>query len=89
MAGLLPPLNQTELFLSETGEPGLLRVDLDTETPCFDCFEIRRDQEGWRDLDSGPALWKLHEGLNLLRARVRNQAGVRGPESRAAVVWND
>ena len=83
-----PPLNQTELFLSETAEPDVLRVDVDTETPCLDAFLVKIDRAEWREQTTPSLEWRLREGLNQLRLKVRNSAGVCGPESHAAVVMN-
>ena len=83
-----PPLNQAELFLRETAEPGVLRADVDTETPCFETFLVRVDDGGWKENPQAWLEWRLHEGLNRLRVKVRNSAGVCGPESRVAVVMN-
>ena len=83
-----PPLNQTELFLSETAEPGVLRVDVDTETPCFDAFLVQIDRAEWSEQTDPSLEWRLHEGLNQLRLKARNSAGVCGPDSHAAVVKN-
>ncbi|MDE3000396.1 MAG: hypothetical protein OXU79_15075 [Gemmatimonadota bacterium] len=81
-----PPLNRTELFLSETAEPDVLRVDADTETPCFDAFLVKIDGDEWRKQTALTLEWRLHEGLNQLRVMARNSAGVCGPESHAEVV---
>ncbi len=83
-----PPLNQTELFLSETAEPDVLHVDADTETPCFDAFLVKIDGAEWREQKTPSLEWRLREGLNQLRLKARNSAGVCGPESYAAVVMN-
>ena len=83
-----PPLNRTELYLSETAEPDVLRVDVDTETPCFDAFLVQIDSAEWREQTDPYLEWKLHEGLNQLRLKARNSAGVCGPESTAEVVMN-
>lgn len=82
------PLNQSELTLSETKLPGILRVDVDTETPCFDTFLIRLDDSELIENPESSFEWALHEGLNRLRVRVRNTAGVSGPESDVIVVMN-
>ena len=82
-------LNQSEFTLSETNQPVILRVDIDTETPCFQTFLIRIDEGEWKENRSSSFEWQLHEGLNRLRVRVRNTAGVLGPESYASVVMNN
>ncbi len=83
------PLNQTELTLSETETPGVLRVDVDTETPCFETFVIQIDEGELFENPESPFVWELHEGINTLRMRARNNVGVLGPESFAKVVMNN
>jgi hypothetical protein len=81
-----PPLNRAELFLSETDRPHQLRVEVDTETPWLDCFLVAVDGGGWLAQRAPAWDWSLHPGLNRLRVRVRNRAGVRGPVSDVSVV---
>jgi len=81
-----PPLNQSELTLSETAAPGILRVDVDTETPCFGTFLVSMDGGEWFENPGSSFEWPLHEGLNTLRVKARNTAGVCGPESYVSVV---
>ena len=83
------PLNQSELTLSETKEPGVLRVDVDTETPCFEAFVIRIDRGDFFETTTSSFEWRLHEGLNNLRVRARNSVGVSGPESFVSVIMNN
>jgi len=83
-----PPLNQAELTLTETENPAILRVDADTYTPCFESFVVRIDGGEWYVVDGSSFDWPLHEGLNTLRVRTRNTAGVMGVESLARVVVN-
>lgn len=83
-----PLLNQSELFLSETAEPGLIRVDVDTETPCFDTFLVQMDEGGWLEQRAMPMEWSLHEGLNHLRVRTRNRARICGPVSHVSIAYN-
>jgi hypothetical protein len=83
------PLNQSELTLSEAERPGVLQVDVDTETPCFETFLICFDNGEWRENPAFSFEWTLHEGPNRLRVRVRNSAGVLGPESSVLVVVNN
>ena len=83
-----PTLHQAELTLSETAGPGVLRVDVDTETPHFDVFLARVDSGDWRPYPTTGFEWRLHEGLNRLCVKTRNRAGVCGPESRASIVAN-
>ncbi len=81
-----PTLNQAELTIEETTTPAVLRVHVDTETPCFDAFMVRLDSGEWYPVRAFSFDWPLHEGLNTIRVRARNTVGVMGPESRAEVV---
>ena len=83
------PLNQSELTVSETSQPGILKVDVDTLTPRFETFVIRMDNAEWHEIRGSSFEWMLHEGINSLRVRVRNTAGVPGPESFVSVVMNN
>lgn len=78
------PLNQAEVRLEETGEPGVLTVGIVTFTPGFETFLVRLDGGPWQER---PASWKwpLRPGLNRLEARVRNVRGVLGPVSEIEV----
>jgi len=82
-------LNQTQLTVSETARGGILEADLDTETPCFREFQIQLDDGAWREIPGRTFRWILHEGRNRLGARVRNTAGVTGPESSVTIMRND
>ena len=84
-----PPLNQSELTLSESDRPGILRVYADTETPCFETFLFSMDNGDWKECPDYSFEWELHEGLNCLRIKVRNTAGVTGPESYVSVIMNN
>ncbi|MFC1606623.1 transglutaminase-like domain-containing protein [Candidatus Latescibacterota bacterium] len=83
------PLNQSVLTVSESGSPGILRVDVDTVTPNFDSFVIRYEEGEWRDISTTQFDWSLHEGLNTLCVRVKNKAGILGPVSKVQVVMNN
>jgi len=84
-----PLLNQAEITLNETGLPGTLRIDVDTVTPCFETFVIRIDDDICIENHESTFEWTLHEGLNRLRVRIRNTAGVVGPESDVTIVMNN
>ncbi len=83
-----PTLNQAELFLCESETAGILRVEVDTETPYLDVFLVQVDGGEWRECKQDVFGWELREGLNRLRVKVRNSAGVCGPESSVSVVAN-
>ena len=83
------PLNQTQITVSETVRGGILEADLDTETPCFQDFQIRLDDGIWTKIAGRTFRWILHDGPNRLGVRVRNTAGVTGPESSVSIVQNN
>lgn len=83
-----PPLNQSELTVSKTARPGVLRIDIDTETPCFETFVADIDGSGWMAFKGATLEWPLHEGLNTLRVKAKNTMGITGPESSVRVVMN-
>ncbi len=83
-----PALNQSELTVSETERPGVLRVDIDTETPCFDCFLVTIEKGKEIEVRNSFFEWPLHEGLNRLRVQTRNTAGALGPESEVRIIMN-
>ncbi|MHB9028031.1 MAG: hypothetical protein ACYC9O_04640 [Candidatus Latescibacterota bacterium] len=84
-----PPLNQSELTVSETNRADALRIDVDTETPGFKAFMVRFDNGEWKENPASSFEWPLHEGPNTLRVRTVNTAGVPGPESVVNVVMNN
>jgi hypothetical protein len=81
-----PTLNGAELFLCETDRRGVLRVEIDTQTPHLEAYLVQVDDGVEQALDAGVFEWHLHEGTNQLRARVRNSAGVCGAPSTATVI---
>ncbi|NKB71029.1 MAG: hypothetical protein GKR89_28500 [Candidatus Latescibacteria bacterium] len=82
-----PALNQSQLFLHQSQEDGRLQVEVDTETPWFECFVVQQDQGDWQERREPVWDWLLHPGLNSLRVKTRNRMGVCGPEARAEVAW--
>ena len=74
--------------MCESETAGILRVEVDTETPYLDVFLVQVDGGEWRECEQDVFGWELREGLNRLRVKVRNSAGVCGPESSVSVVAN-
>ena len=76
-------LNHAEIHLRHAG-PGVLRVDLDTETPNLDTLLCRIDGGDWQP---GAACihWPLQPGDNVLEAQPRNRFGRLGMISRVTV----
>jgi hypothetical protein len=81
-----PTLNQSQLFLCQH-EVDQVRVEVDTETPWFDCFLVQYDRGEWRQQSEAAWDWLLHPGLNRLRVKTRNRVGVCGPEACVELAW--
>lgn len=83
------PLNQAEVFLSETDNPGELLVEVDTFTPGgFDTFLVRINDGPWEVQKDNAWTWRIHGGIQTLEVRTRNIRGVLGPVSRLQVLYN-
>lgn len=73
-------LNQAELILEATSEPGRLRVHIDTNTPGFQTFQVASD--GRLSEQSGSVFeWTLAAGQHSLNVAPRNAAGRAGVSS--------
>jgi len=83
-ADFYPTLNQTRFTLERDGDPETLRVHLETDMPNFAGYLASVDREAWEERP-GRFAWRLHEGLNTLRVRSRNRAGVEGIVSAVTV----
>jgi hypothetical protein len=70
-------LNQAHYVLEPGKEPGVVRVQLDTETPSFETFLAEIDGGEKKNVASG-FTWTLHPGKNEMRVRPRNVAGREG-----------
>jgi hypothetical protein len=79
-------LNQVDLVLEHTDEPGVLRVFTHTFTPDLAAILVSIGDAEWTPSDP-VFLWHMHAGRNLLRLKARNSLGVDGAESQAAIVW--
>jgi len=75
-----PTLNQVHFVISTTNKKDTLRVYLDTFTPDLKDFLVNVDYNGWK-VSKNEFLWKLHNGSNLLRVKVKNKRGIEGKES--------
>jgi hypothetical protein len=83
------PLNQAQVFLNETDERGVMRVEVNTFTPGgFYTFLVRYDGGAWTEQKLPSWMWALRPGKNHLEARVRNVRGVLGPVSMLDVTCN-
>ena len=79
-----PSMNQTRYTAEVNEEGSALRVSLETQTPCFSGYLSSLDFNEWKRCQAGFD-WRLHEGVNTLRVRSVNSAGVKGPVSSLAV----
>lgn len=83
-ADFYPTLNETRYTLERDEDPGTLRVHLETDTPHFAGYLVSVDLGDWEERPDR-FVWRLHEGLNTLRARSRNSAGAEGIVSAVTV----
>jgi hypothetical protein len=82
------PLNQSQVFLSETDQPGVLKLEVDTFSPGFETFLVRINNGNWIVQRNAAWFWNLKAGLNQIEIRVNNVRGVLGPISCIKVTYN-
>lgn len=82
------PLNQAQIFLSETDQQGSLKVEVDTYTPGFMTFLVKINDGEWTEQKNAAWKWKLKAGMNKIEIRVRTSEGVPGPVSCVKVTCN-
>ena len=82
------PLNQSQIFLSETDQQSILKVEAATFTPDFETFLVRINDGEWIASKNTAWHWKLKAGLNKIEVRVRNVRGVLGPVSCIKLTFN-
>jgi hypothetical protein len=82
------PLNQAEVYLNESGERGVLNVEVNTFTPGFDTFLAKLNDGKWVEQKQPVWLWALKAGKNTLEVRVRTNRGVLGPVSMLNATYN-
>ena len=82
------PLNQSQVFLSETDQQGVLKVEVDTFSPGFETFLVRINNGNWIVQKNAAWFWNLKAGLNRIEVRVNNARGVLGPISCIKVTYN-
>ncbi|MCD4769211.1 MAG: hypothetical protein K8R35_03475 [Bacteroidales bacterium] len=83
------PLNQSEVFLTETNKSGVLKVEVNTFTPGgFDVFLVRINDGDWVVHKNVVWQWKLKAGMNKIEIRARNVRKVLGPVSCLKVTFN-
>ncbi|MEX0745705.1 MAG: transglutaminase-like domain-containing protein [Phycisphaeraceae bacterium] len=73
-------LNRVRFDATAGSTPGMVEVQMGTETPGFETFRVRTGDGEWR---SGAArfTWELEPGRNRLEMRARNDAGIAGAVS--------
>ncbi|MFC1541196.1 hypothetical protein ACFL50_01960 [Candidatus Latescibacterota bacterium] len=83
------PLNQSEVFLTETNNRGILNVEVETFTPGgLDAFLVCENEGEWKEQKENNWQWMLKSGLNSLKVRTRNVRGIFGPVSHLNVTFN-
>ncbi len=78
------PVNETRITLLATERPGVVAVELRTDTPNFEAFEVRTRDGDWRDADACFE-WTVPDDGAAIEARSRNRFGIRGPVRRMVV----
>jgi hypothetical protein len=84
-ADLYPTLNSVD-FAAEAVRPGRLRLDLATDSPAFDHFELLANGRPV-EVRSADHEWALAPGYNLMEMRAVDVMGNRGPASRLELTW--
>jgi len=82
------PLNQAEVFLNETSQPGVLKIEVNTHTPGFQSLLVKTDDENWTEQNSLIWNWKLRAGMNRIEIRTKTKEGILGPVSCMRVTFN-
>ncbi|MEX2573260.1 MAG: hypothetical protein WD317_03145 [Balneolaceae bacterium] len=90
-ADLYPTLNRVQyqaVYNDTSGTTGEVDIQLVTNTPNFDTFEINIDDQGWQAAPS-EFTWKLQPAsVNTLEMRTRNKVGKTGKASRLELLWH-
>jgi hypothetical protein len=81
-------VNWSRIHLARTGKEGELLIQLEAGMPNLERLEMNQTlgSKAWKAAE-GSFVWKLRPGRNVLRARVVNQFGRAGRESRVEVRW--
>jgi hypothetical protein len=87
-ADLYPTLNRVGFTATHGDVEGVVEIQMNTQTPNFETYEINIDGGGWSD-STAHVPWALRPGaLNTIEMRVRNTLGVRGKPSRLQILWH-
>lgn len=83
------PLNQAKIYLNETNQSGVLKVEVDAFTPGgFDSFLLANEDGEWHSQSQKSWDWTLQSGLNTIKVRTKNIRGILGPISDLNVTYN-
>ncbi|MBI4602758.1 MAG: hypothetical protein HY721_12445 [Planctomycetes bacterium] len=85
-ADFYPVLNTVRIDLGEEA-PGVLRVELSSETPNLARYRVRVDGGDETAAAADTFSWRLHAGENRLEAAAENAFGVRGPVQRVVLAY--
>ncbi|MCY3767456.1 MAG: hypothetical protein OXH06_18730 [Gemmatimonadetes bacterium] len=79
-----PSMNRTRYTAVANEDGTALKVSLETQTPGFSGYLSSQDRDEWKPCHEAFD-WQLHDGVNTMRVRSVNSAGVKGPVSSLAV----
>jgi len=83
-------LNTVEIKEIKSLSGSAYQVVFDTFTPGFDSYIIKIDEEKERECrDANGFKWTLKAGINRLKVKTKNRAGILGPWSSIVVKYND
>jgi hypothetical protein len=83
-----PTLNSVSFSAVHGERLGDIVIDMTSQTPNFECYEINIDGAGWKESPSH-VVWSLRpSAINRLEMRVRNTLGVRGKASHIELFWH-
>lgn len=83
------PLNQSQVFLSETDNAGVLKVEVDTFCGGgFGTFMVRINDGQWAEQKESQWMWNLTEGRNKIEVKAKNVREITGPTSVLIVTYS-
>ncbi len=82
------PLNQAEVYLSETDQKGILKIEVYTHTPGLKSFLVKINNKNWVEKNTFLWNWKLKAGMNKIEVRTKTLQNILGPVSIINVTFN-
>jgi hypothetical protein len=88
VADFYPTLNRVHFTATHGDGEGLVDIQMTTQTPNLDSYEISINGSGWND-NPAEFTWPLFPGaLNRLEMRIRNEFGLRGKPSALEIFYH-